>query len=123
MDKEKNKAELADLHQKMLDKRLRDFRKENPNIAKSFLEFWRETKKPSAIPAKYKELIQLAIVISHYCKPCIFLHTKLCLMAGATKEEILDAASQALAIGGGIAYEYLAYVMEAVELYEKEVKR
>ncbi len=113
------KAQEAEEEQKGINLGLTKFRREKPEIASKFLELWRETKKESVIPLKYKELMQLAIVIVQHCKPCIFLHTKICLEAGATKEEILDTAGIALAMGGGPVYEYIGYVMEALEFYSK----
>ena len=114
----KEKSEEAYELRKFIDRRLRDFRKQNPQIARTFMDFWRATKHKSPLPQKYKELIQLAIVLYDRCESCIYQHTELCLMAGATREEILDAVSQAVAIGGGIVYENLAYVMDALDYFE-----
>lgn len=43
------------------------------------------------IPNKYRELIGLAISAVTKCKYCIFYHTELAKLYGATKEEIEDA--------------------------------
>ncbi len=119
MPDEKNEfSEFAQKRRKFISKGLLKYRKEVPEIAKPFMDFWRATKQKSAIPNKYKELIQLAIVVYERCESCIYQHVDACLHAGATREEILDAAAQAVAIGGGIVYEYLPYVLDALELYE-----
>ena len=122
MEEEEPLAESAHNKQRMIDKKLRKFRRESPEIIESFLNFWRQAKKPSAIPTKYKELIQLAIVLASHCELCIYKHAKLCLLAGATRAEILDAAAQALAVGDSIVYEYLAYVVDALDYYEPVIK-
>ncbi len=115
----KNEGEKAKEYQRFIDRKLRDYRKANPDGAGAFMNFWRQTKHKSAIPDKYKELLELALVLYARCVPCIYQHTELCLRAGATNEEILDASMQAVAMGGGIIYDYLAYVMEAIETFEK----
>jgi AhpD family alkylhydroperoxidase len=81
------------------------------------MNLWRTTKQSSDIPAKYKELIQLAIVLVQHCRPCIMLHTRICVQAGCTREEILDAANIALAMGGGAVFEYIGYLMQALDVY------
>ncbi|MCD6594395.1 carboxymuconolactone decarboxylase family protein [bacterium] len=118
MNSENDRPEQAYRRRKFIDRRLRDFRKQNPEIARTFMDFWRATKHKSQLPQKYKELIQLAIVLYDRCESCIYQHIELCLMAGATRFEILDAASQSVAIGGGIVYENLAYIMDALDYFE-----
>jgi len=119
MDNYQREEEAID-EQRFIDRGLRRLRKSSPDMVRSYMDFWRATKKSSPIPAKYKELIQLAVVIHSCCKPCIFLHTRLCLQAGATPDEIIDATMQAVAMGGGISYEYAGYVMAALEYETKE---
>ncbi len=120
MEEKSEQAQFAEKRKKFISRGLGRFRKEVPEIAKPFMDFWRATKQKSAIPAKYKELIQLSIVVYARCESCIYQHTQACIHAGATREEILDAAAQAVAIGGGIVYEYIPYVLDALELYEDE---
>jgi len=43
------------------------------------------------------------------------LHVQKCLDAGATKEQILEAASVAVMMGGGPAYTHIPVVMETLE--------
>jgi len=45
----------------------------------------------SQIPAKYRELIQLAVASQIPCIYCIYFHTYSAKMAGATDEEIKEA--------------------------------
>lgn len=87
-------------------------------MAGAFLQFWRKTKEESAIPTKYKELMQLAIVLVQHCRPCINLHTQICLSVGCSREEILDAANVALAMGGGPVFEYIGYLMQALDEFK-----
>lgn len=112
-----------DEEQKGINYSLNKFRKEREAFAKSFLEMWRESKSQGAIPLKYKELTALAIVLTQHCKPCIFLHTMICLDVGCSREEILEIAEVAVSMGGGIVYEYVGYLVEALDFYgSKEEK-
>ena len=57
---------------------------------------WAEMKKYSfaetKIPAKYRELIGLAVAATIKCPYCIYFHTRAAKMNGATDEEIAEAA-------------------------------
>lgn len=57
-----------------------------------------------AIPNKYRELIGLAISAVTKCKYCLFYHTELAKLNGATKEEIEDAIHYAKSSVGWSAY-------------------
>lgn len=57
-----------------------------------------------AIPNKYRELIGLAISAITKCKYCIFFHTELAKLNGATQEEIEDALHYAKSSVGWSAY-------------------
>lgn len=56
------------------------------------------------IPNKYRELIGLAISSVTKCKYCIFFHTELAKLYGATDEEIDDALHYAKSSVGWSAY-------------------
>ncbi len=43
------------------------------------------------IPHKYKELIGLGIAAATKCQYCLFFHTQLAILFGATEEEIQEA--------------------------------
>jgi len=104
--------------QKKIAKGQARYRRQAGEVAGAFMQFWRKTKEESAIPTKYKELMQLAIVLTMHCRPCINLHTRICLQAGCTRPEILDAANIALAMGGGPVFEYIGYLMQALDELE-----
>lgn len=108
--------------QKKISKAQARFRRQAGDAADAFMQFWRKTKEEGAIPTKYKELMQLAIVLVQHCRPCINLHTQICVQVGCSREEILDAANVALAMGGGPIFEYIGYLMQALDEYlpEKE---
>jgi AhpD family alkylhydroperoxidase len=58
------------------------------------------------IPVKYKELIAVAVALTTQCPYCIEIHNSNARKAGATDEEIAEAAlvAAALRAGGAITH-------------------
>jgi AhpD family alkylhydroperoxidase len=54
-----------------------------------------------AIPKKYRELIALAVACTTQCPYCLEAHAKGAKAAGATREEIVEAAFLAAALRAG----------------------
>ena len=69
----------------------------------------------NTLTAVEKELIALAIGVAVRCENCIYAHVQAALKAGATREQVLDAAGVAVMMGGGPAYTYLPRVTEALD--------
>jgi len=86
-----------------------------PNQIEAFNKFMMATEQSTLIESKYRELINVALAISAQCEWCIALHVKGALGAGATKEEILEAAMQAVLMHGGPALMYMIPVENAIE--------
>lgn len=59
---------------------------------------------PGAIPNKYRELLGLAISAVTKCKYCIFFHTEMAKLNGATDAEIEDALHNAKSSAGWSSY-------------------
>jgi AhpD family alkylhydroperoxidase len=82
-----------------------------PAEAKTFLAFNHAAERADgAIPRKYRELIALGVAFTTQCAYCIDTHTRHAREAGATKEEIAEAAFVAAAVraGGTLAHALLA---------------
>ena len=71
--------------------------------------------KDGALSLREKEFIALGIGVAQCYMPCIRAYTQKCLDAGATKEQILEAASVAVIMGGGPAYTHIPVVMDTLE--------
>ena len=65
-----------------------------------------------------KEFVAMGIAAAKQCEPCIKLHAKKCLDAGATREEILEAAGVAVMIGGDPAYTQIPMIIESLNEFE-----
>jgi AhpD family alkylhydroperoxidase len=71
--------------------------------------------KDGAVSLKHKELIALGIAINEGCEYCMAIHVKKCFEAGATKEEIAEACSVAILMGGGPGLTHSTFVAQAIE--------
>ncbi|WP_456480710.1 carboxymuconolactone decarboxylase family protein [Nautilia sp.] len=91
-----------------------------PEETKSFFSFMQSVEKDGAINAKNKELINIALAVAAQCEWCIAFHTKNALKLGADKEEIVEAAMQAVLMHGGPALMYLTPLFKALEEFGDE---
>ena len=56
-----------------------------------------------AIPRKYRELLAIAVACTTQCPYCLDVHTRNAKKAGATREEVAEAALLAAALRAGAA--------------------
>jgi AhpD family alkylhydroperoxidase len=89
--------------------------KESPDTVKTFKSLHDQVMKPGILGTKEKEFIALGIAVAGHCLPCIRLHTRAAVGAGASRAEILEAASVAVVMGGGPAYTHLPEVMNTLD--------
>jgi len=95
-------------------------RKESPKVMEAFLNLLRSVSQGGILSAKEKELISLGIALYARCEPCIILHTKSAIEAGATKEELIEACAVALMMGGSPTTTYMATFLKAFETFSKK---
>lgn len=82
-----------------------------PGEGKTFLAFNHAVERgDGAIPRKYRELIAFGVAFTTQCAYCIDTHTRHARTAGATKQEIAEAAFVAAAVraGGTLAHALLS---------------
>jgi len=79
-------------------------KKEAPNLYNGFNELMKQYYKPSALDRKYKELMAVAASVATRCIPCLANHMNNAVSAGATREEVIDAAAIGVEFGGGPAF-------------------
>ncbi|HEC77427.1 MAG TPA: carboxymuconolactone decarboxylase family protein [Thermoplasmatales archaeon] len=107
------KEAIEDFHEAMKLLTLND-----PEVMRDFKKFMDSVLKEGYLDKKTKELIALGMAITARCKYCIGIHVEKCLQAGATKEEILEASTVAILMGGGPALTYISEVKKALEEFE-----
>lgn len=65
------------------------------------------TYEPGALDARTKELLGLVASMVLRCDDCVAYHVQQCKEAGVTDEELMDAFSVALVVGGSIVIPHL----------------
>lgn len=94
---------------------MRPVRTALPDLLKGFAGLHQAAMKPGALTVIEKELMALAIGLAVRCENCIYAHVHAALNAGATREQILEAAGVAVLMQGGPTYTYLPRVTEALD--------
>ena len=89
--------------------------KQQPETLRHFKAFMGSVLKEGILDTKTKELVAVGTSITARCKYCIAIHVEKALKAGATKEEILEAATVAILMGGGPAMTYIVEVKKALD--------
>jgi AhpD family alkylhydroperoxidase len=82
-----------------------------PKEAAAFLNLKRTAERnDGAIPAKYRELMSVAVALTTQCAYCIEAHINNAVEAGATREEIAETVfiAAALRAGGAVGNGLLA---------------
>jgi AhpD family alkylhydroperoxidase len=94
---------MYDMHN--LDK-FRKYAELVPDVWKAFVAFDQAAAKPGVIPAKYKELMAVAVALTTQCPYCIEIHTGRAKQAGATEQELAETTfvAAALRAGGSITH-------------------
>lgn len=60
--------------------------------------------KPGALERKHKELMAVTASVATRCVPCLATHANNAVAAGATREEVLEAAAIGVEFGGGPSF-------------------
>jgi AhpD family alkylhydroperoxidase len=86
-----------------------------PDQQAAFEAFSRAAFAEGALPAKFKQIIAVAVAHVTQCPYCIKGHTKAALRAGATEEELMEAIWVAAEMRAGAAYAHAALMLDAAE--------
>jgi AhpD family alkylhydroperoxidase len=100
---------------KEMDEQIQDFKSQLPEAYKARDEFNDEVYKDGALSTKIKRLMAMSMAVRIECTICIIFQTKLAVEAGATKREVVEAASVASAMGGTSASSGLWIVVQTMK--------
>ncbi|MCY6369795.1 carboxymuconolactone decarboxylase family protein [Clostridium ganghwense] len=93
----------------------------NGEQVNAFMNLLGTAYQPGKLDLKAKELISVAIGVYNRCEYCIVFHTYKALEAGATREEILEAAMVSVAFGGGPTMAYsVTLLKDSIDEFEKD---
>jgi AhpD family alkylhydroperoxidase len=82
-----------------------------PEVMKAFWAFDKAAVAAGAIPAKYKELIAVAVACTTQCPYCIDIHSNNARKAGATDAEIVEATMVAASLRAGAAVTHATHAL------------
>jgi AhpD family alkylhydroperoxidase len=116
---------VAEILQKRTANRER-LEREAPALYAGFYGLMKEFYKPSALDRKTKELMAVTASVATRCVPCLANHMNNAVTAGATREEVIDAATIGVEFGGGPSFvvvreHLLAFLDEVEELRKRQV--
>ncbi|MEP6646529.1 MAG: carboxymuconolactone decarboxylase family protein [Saprospiraceae bacterium] len=98
-------------------KRMNDIILSNDNkVIKRFWSLDNQTYEEGALPEVTKELLGLVASMVLRCDDCIKYHLGRCHELGLTKEQIYEASSVALIVGGSI---FIPHMRRAAEYWEE----
>lgn len=103
---------------------LQEVGKTNERMVGAFMGLLGAAYEPGAIDVKSKELISVAIGAYNRCEYCIVFHTYKALEAGATRQEVMEAAMVAVAFGGGPSMAYsVSLLKDSIEEFAPEFNK
>ena len=88
-----------------------------PEVRNAFTDLQKAVHKDGVLSAKFKEMICIVVSVLEPCEECMVYHTKQALNLGATREEIMEACSVAVVMGGGPAVSHLATVQDCLDAW------
>lgn len=95
----------------------------NGAMVESFMGLLGSAYEPKSLDLKTKELISVAIGCYNRCEYCIVYHSYKAFEAGATEEEILEAAMVSVAFGGGPSIAYsVTLLKDCITEFKDEFK-
>jgi AhpD family alkylhydroperoxidase len=94
---------------------LQTLRTAAPDTVRAFGGLHAAAMAPGSLSVLHKELIAMAVGLSQGCTECIYLHAEGALKAGATREQVIEAAGVAVMMGGGPVFVHLPAVLEATD--------
>ena len=92
-----------------------------PYLGRDFATMYKSVMKDGALSLREKELIAAAISVAMRCEPCINLHTRGCIKAGATRDQVLEAVAVAAMMQGGPGLVYVPHALRVLDHMEADV--
>lgn len=104
---------VADL--KQMNARFSALAKAAPGPMGGFRTLMTEASKDGALPARFKELVALAIAVNEGCADCILYHVSAAKGHGATRQELAEVLGVCVEMGGGPGSVYAGKALAAYD--------
>ena len=102
----------------MTDRNYMELRRLSPKVTGGLIRMRAETFRDAVVPAKYKILAAISIVVATKCEPCIRGYTKMAFQAGATKEELVEFLNVAMTEAGCPGEQWVLIALEVFQQLE-----
>ena len=76
-----------------------------------------------SVSRKHKELIAIAIALVKGCERCVSYHVRSAIAAGATDDEMKEAAFVAVIMDGGPSLAHMGAVLDAIDAHREGEER
>lgn len=86
-----------------------------PSIGPAFGGMFQKLMGEGELSVREKELIALAIGMAIRCHECVYAHVEKASKAGASRQQILEAAGVVVMMQGGPGYVHVPMVVEALD--------
>lgn len=102
-------------HAAAIDKRVGALFKAIPTTMTPYSQLVKSASAEGSLSSKVKELMAFSISITIRCEDCIVFHLRAALNHGASREEVIEAISVAIEMGGGPSVVYGGRALAALE--------
>jgi len=109
-------------YQQQIQQQIAEIGRANHEVVKGYRELTNAGNATNLLGGKVRELIALAVAVTRQCDGCIVTHTDAAMKAGASREEIVEALSVAIAVNAGAALIFSSRVMDAFNAKREENK-
>ena len=113
-DKTDRVAEFTAFRQRMNERILA----EDNQVVRRFFALDSQTYRAGALDVKTKELMGLSASMVLRCDDCIAYHVAQCKQAGVSREELFEAFSVSLVVGGSIVIPHLRRAVDFLDQLE-----
>ena len=110
------KTDYVEMHNS-LEERLTRLGREIPGPMTGFARLHKKSVEEGALSSKVKEMMALAVSISVGCEGCIAYHVHDAIVAGATRQELMETIGVGILMGGGPGSMYAAHALEAIDQF------
>jgi AhpD family alkylhydroperoxidase len=95
-------------------------KKETPEVTDSLLSLIRSVHKEGVLSSKQKQLCCVGIALCTRCEPCIILHVRSAIEAGATRQELIETCAVALMMGGSQVAPYTSLIFKILDEHSQK---
>ena len=100
---------------KAMNDRFASLAKAAPQAMGAFRNLMVESSKSATLPAKFKELMAVAIAVHQGCSDCILFHVSKAKSHGATRTELAESLAVCVEMGGGPSSVYAGHALAAYD--------